>query len=101
MNEELIQEKQTSDEKRLKAIEYFRNMSEREKQLLREYMNEHFNEFQLDTIGTLINGFAKVDTIIRAERAEEISALKQQKQELLESKKIYEERKYTNFNKTL
>lgn len=97
MNEELIQKKQTSDEKRLKAIEYFRNMSEKEKQLLREYMNEHFNEFQIDTIGTLINGFVKVDTIIRAE---ELSALKQQKQELLESK-IYEERKYTNFNKTL
>lgn len=99
MNEELIQEKQTSDEKRLKAIEYFRNMSEKEKQLLREYMNEHFNEFQIDTIGTLLNGFVKVDTIIRAERAEELSALKQQKQELLE-RKIYEERKYTNFNKT-
>lgn len=100
MNENLIQEKQVSDEKRLKAIEYFRNMSEREKQLLREYMNEHFNEFQLDTIGTLINGFVKVDTIIRAERKEEISALKQQKQELLERKKI-EERKYMNVNKSL
>lgn len=82
-------------------------MSEREKQILREYMNEHFNEFQLDTIGTLINGFVKVDAIIRAEREEEISALKQQKQELLERKnieearKIEEERKYMNFNKSL
>jgi len=77
MNEELIQEQNVSDEKRAKAIEYFSNMSENEKEMLRAYMREHFNEFQISPIETLINGFKKIDSILKEKRLNALRKLQE------------------------